>query len=324
MKKILTFTVGLLVCCYVSMLISIPIHAQSVNLSISPPVIEVLLAPNKSLTQTFTLQTQGENLTATPEIHLVKPTDASGHVEIDPAPLNPSSIPLTITSQGHPLDTPFPLTGDSTPLTLTLAAANSDISQDVYLALVFKVASSDSPLSEQSQTTPAISALILTTINSTGVIPINLDLQNFSPPLVHDSWLPLTITPTIENHVSTMIRPEGKYEIISPTDKTVFSLPLYPNLVLGNSSRLLQGTEPCDLQGSVPCKPIPLSWSPTWSNIGPYRLRLTITTLGGTKITQVEKVLWFLPIRATIILASIILLILAMYLHSRLKTKTTT
>jgi hypothetical protein len=57
-----------------------PVHAQSVTLSVSPPVIEIMLAPNKKVEQTFTLQTTGDNLDVTPELHLAKPR-LYGHVD---------------------------------------------------------------------------------------------------------------------------------------------------------------------------------------------------------------------------------------------------
>ena len=278
---------------------SSPAHAQSVSLSISPPVVEILLAPNQSVSQTFTLQTQGENILVTPELHLAHPSDSSGHVEIDSTPLSPSSIPLTIKFSG-PSHTP----------TLTFTAANTDKAQDVYLALVFRASPPSTIYDLRSTiTTPSISALILVTITPTDTLPINLEIKDFSPPLFHDSWFPLTFTPFLTNNTPTMIRPEGQYEIISPSGKTVLSLPLYPNLILGNSSRLLQGTVPCQpLQGTVPCNPTPLTWSPTWRNLGPHTLRLTITTTGGTQIIQVEKTIWILPVRIAIITVLFILL----------------
>lgn len=280
-------------------------HAQSVSLSVSPPVVEILLAPNKKVTQTFTLQTQGADLTITPELHLAHPSDDSGHVSVDPNPLSPATIPLTVT-----------ITGPSIAPTLTFEAASMDIPQDVYLALVFKAnpaGSAEQLDSRASSTLPAISSLILVTIIPTASLPINLEIQNFSPPVIHDTWIPLTLTPTIVNHTPIMVRPEGKYEIIDPAGKTVFSLPFYPNLILGNSSRKILGDGP-----------LPLSWSPTWSNIGPYRLRLTVTSQGGTKLTEVEKVIWLLPLRLGIITIILLIIIFSSLLtiifkHSKFK-----
>lgn len=267
--------------------------AQSTSLSISPPIIEILIAPNKKATQTFNLKSLGDNILIIPELHLVKPEGTSGHSLVDPLPVDPSSIPLIVNIVGHKFGEPISTSDEMLPLTLTFEAATTDIAIDVYLALVIRAVSAETLLSS-SPTTPSISALILTTINPTGVMPINLEIQQFSPPYFHDSWVPLTINPVAKNNIPIMIRPEGKYEIISPSGKTIFSLPLYPNLILGDSSRVILGSD--DDQSAIP-----LSWSPSWSDIGPHRIHLTLTTQGGTKLTDVEKVIWIIPTRIVVI-----------------------
>lgn len=299
-------------------------HAQSAGLSLSPPVVEILLAPNKQLKQTFNLHVDAENIAVIPNLHLVKPDGVNGHSQIDLSPLNPSSIPLTITSS-IPLGIPTPLKpgNPNLSITLTFESASLDVAEDVYLALVVRLAplGSSTP-SLSSNTLPGISALILTTINPTGVMPIGLEIEDFDLPLVHDTWTPLTSSPRLINSVDQMIRPEGKYEIITPSGKSAFSLTLYPNLVLGNSTRLLQGTDPCkNEKGSIPCNPIPLKFTPKWSDIGPHRVKLTITTQGGTTITQVERVVWFLPIRISVVVIITILLAVALTINQRRRSK---
>jgi len=110
-----------------------------------------------------------------------------------------------------------------------------------------------------------------------------------------------------------MIRPEGNYQIVSPSGKVVYESKLYPALILGNSSRTIQGSEPNTLYSiqNTAYSPAPLTWSPSWSDIGPHRLSLTITTLGGSKITQVEKVVWLLPLTGIIIALTLILTIIS-------------
>jgi hypothetical protein len=272
-----------------------------VSLSVSPPVVEILLSPNKKVTQTFTLQTTGDNLTITPEIHLAKPSDSEGHVTIDPNPLNPTSIPLSVT-----------IAGPSTSPTLTFEAANIDAPQDVYLALVFRTTPLESTVSNLTSTSPAISSLIFVTITPTGILPISVEIADFAPPVIHDTWNTFTITPTLLNHTSTMIRPLGTYTIISPSGQTVFSLPFYPNLILGNGSRRILGSHSRSVDAGD-LSPLPLSWSPSWYQVGPYRLHLTITSQGGTKLTEVEKVIWLLPLRLSIFCTLGVLLLLTLY-----------
>lgn len=290
-------------------------QAQSTSLSISPPVVEILLAPNKQVKQTFTLQVNAQDIAIIPSIHRIKPADKSGHSEIDLSPIIPSSLPLTIKSS-IPLDKPYNLTTNSVSITLTLEAATLDIAQDVYLALVIQVVPQQTDYTTLSPTLPGISALILTTINPTGVMSINLEIQNFDLPLIHDTWNPWVITPELKNSVDQMIHPEGSYQIVGPTGKTVLSRDLYPSLILGNSSRtLLLKPEDESLD------PTPLTHTLKWSNIGPHRIKLLITTQGGTKLTEVERIVWFLPLRLLTILTVIVLVALSLYLQHRRKHK---
>lgn len=317
MKKIHSRIISLLVCCYVSLFIATPIHAQSATLSISPPVVEILLAPNKQVKQTFTIHVEGEDVAVIPTLHRVKPSDNQGHSDIEPTPLSPSSIPLTVTSS-LPLGLPhnLPPGNPDIAITLTLEAATLDIAEDVYLALVVQIVPQNTDFSTLSPTLPGISSLILTTINPTGVMPIDLEIQHFDLPYFHDTWLPFTVTPELKNSVDQMIHPEGKYEIITPTGKVIFSRDLYPSLVLGNSSREIRLKPE---EGNL--EPVALTFTPKWSNLGPHRVKLLISTQGGTKLTEVERVVWFLPIRLTIIIGSSILIVLALYLNKFRKPK---
>jgi hypothetical protein len=290
MNKIFVFSLSWLI----YLVFASSAKAQPVTLSVSPPVVEIMLAPNKQVTQIFTLKTEGENLEVIPELHLAKPADSTGHIEIDPAPYDQTTAPLTIS-----------LAGSNTTPILTFEAQSTDVAKDVYLALVF-VPKTNLPASERTTpTTPSIAALILVTINPSGVMPIDLEITAFSPPYLHDSWNPLNLTATIKNNVDIMIRPEAIYEIISPSGNTLFSLRLDPNLILGHSSRLLTPQ---------------LTWSPTWKNLGPHTLRLRVATQGGTKLTQVEKTIWIMPIRITVIGFIIIVFLLTLiYKRTRFK-----
>jgi hypothetical protein len=304
MKKILASAVFL----YSIFLFCVPAtHAQSTTLSITPPVVEILVAPGKKLIQNFTFKAEGDNISVIPEIHLAKPQDDRGHVSIDPKPYNPSRISLTISSN-HPLGKPVALKNSELTLSLTFDAASVDIAEDVYLALVMRVGSTEE-LQSSSATLPAISALIFTTINPSGVTPVDIQIDNFDLPIFHDSYLPLTVSPNLKNNVPIMLRPRGTYEVLSSSGKTIFSLPLYPNLILGESTRAIQG--------NVKDLPSNLTWSPSWKNIGPFRLRLTITTEGGTKIVEVEKPIWVLPIRGIILLLLASIFSLVLFLQNK-------
>lgn len=273
-------------------------HAQTTGLSISPPVVEILLAPNKNIIQSFELTNQGESGQFVANIHAVIPIDNEGHTTIDPTPLDLTTIPLipTLANADKELGQPFTLpAGQSTQLVLKLESASTDTSSDTYLALVVSPASPPSQIF--TQTNPALSALILITLSGDNLIPIDLTVDDFELPLLHDNLTPLEITATLHNSAPVMLRTEGSLEIISPRNSTTTTISLYPHLVLSGSNRLIQGKS-----DDNPPLPIDLRYHPTLGNLGPYRFKLEIITLGGSQITSLEKTVWLLPLRATLIL----------------------
>jgi len=276
------------------------VHAQSTELSLSPPVIEALVAPNKSYSQVFQFKTTQNNVIVTPSIHKVIPTDDNGHSRLDPNPLNMDDLPVVVTSSPA-LGSRVHLAGHELPITLTISASNTDIPQDVYLALVLKV-EPQAQLNISSLTTPAISALIFTTITPDGALPINLEVINFEPPSIHDSWLSLTFNPKIQNNTPFMIRPQGKFEIISPRGTVLTSFMLYPHLILGQTSR--------NVESLINDAPSTLTFHSNWRLIGPHKIRLTITSAGNTKLQEIEKTIWILPIR---LFALIFLILVILY-----------
>lgn len=308
MKTHITFIIMII---FITLIKVAPVHAQSVGLSISPPVVEILLAPNKQVVQTFRIKNLGEAVTLVPTLHALKPVGEHGQVALEPYPLSPATIPLIVTLAPSKLGDPLELSAhEALSLSLTLEGASVDISTDTYFALV--LTPQVSPGSTATASLPAISALVLTTLTPTGIMPAQLEIAHFDPPLYHDSLTTLTLAPTLTNHAPIMIRPLGNFTVISPSGQTIFEEKFYPDLFLKDSTRVISGGGKAD-----PPAPIPLSWTPTWHNLGPHRLRLSVTTQGGTKLTEIERVVWFLPIRALALGLILSLIILALLTYKK-------
>ena len=274
----------------------IKVNAQNISLSVSPPVVEILLAPNQQLSQTFFLKSNTpDSLTIIPSLHLATPSDSFGHVTLDPSPAG--NIPLAISSS-LPLNQPFTLGDSPLSLTLTLEGATSDLPEDTYLALSFQTVApstadcSHPPCPDRLNVSSAISSLILTTLAPNNIIPTHVELTSFELPLLHDTALTLPLSPTLANQSPIMLRPNLTLTVLSPRGQVVETLPLPSELILGNSSRTYTS-----------------SWTPHWSNLGPYRFRLTATTAGGSTLTESEKVVWLIPLRFLILVFFLLLLI---------------
>lgn len=290
-------------------------HAQTTGLSIAPPTVEIILAPNKKVIQAFTIHNQGESGEFVANIHSVTPVGTEGHVTVSPRPIDPSSIPLIYRLENADLELgePFRLgAGDSRQLVISLEGASTDVVTDTYLSLV--VSAQAQVISNQTPSaiaTPGIGSLILVTLTPEGTLPVNLEVEGFDLPTVHDSIKALAISPILANQGPVMLRVAGDYTITSTEGKIVTQIPIYNNLILKESKRIIQG-----VNGEG--EPIKLSWQPSFSDIGLHTVRLTIKTVGGTTIQEVERSVWVAPVRTAIsILIAVTVISLLIFLRWR-------
>lgn len=307
--------------------------AQSASLALTPPISEILLAPNKKIVQAFTLTNQGESGEFIINIHSVSPSDSYGHSTLSPTPIDPSKLPLTLTLNNSDLtlNEPFPLqAGMSKQLVLEIESATVDSTSDHYLALLASPYQAQTT-QDSSLTQPGIASLIFVTLSPDGLLPINLEVKDFELPLIHDSSTPLTLAPTLVNNSPTMLRTTGSLLASSPRNNLSEQINLYPSLTLAHSSRSLQalltrGECPNNLPDlidqsskSSTCQLLPndLTLTPTLRWIGPYRLKLTINSIGGSQITTIEKVVWFLPLRLTLTITLLAIIAISLLIHTK-------
>lgn len=281
-------------------------RAQSAGLSISPPVVEIILSPNKKVIQAFNIKNQGESGQFVINLHAVSPDGEQGHVTLDPQPLDPSSIPILITLQNSDLTLgqPFHLAeGSSTQIVLGIEGSTTDTTLDTYFALVISSASSSAAISSSA----GISSLIFTTLTPSGTLPVDLEVTGFDPPLLSDSSSELNLTVSVANQSPTMLRVQGNLTLESSTGTIQQELSLYPTLILSHSSRIMTQT-----YGDPPIS-TPLVLAPDTFRFGPYRLRLTLTTVGGSTIQELERIIWIVPLKLTIIILVLLITLAAIF-----------
>lgn len=285
------------------------VHAESIGLSVSPPVLEILLAPNHKATHTLTLRNHSNSgLTYSLSFHPLLPTDDLGHATITLNPLDINNSPLLPTIQNRTLDTEYFLSaGQSINLTLQLESATLDQAKDFYLALAI-TAHPGSSLPNNSLTTPILTVPIFVTMTPLSAIPTDVELSNFSIPHVHDSSKKIQITPQIKNKSPIMLRIKGSLTLSSPSDKTLHESTFDPTLVLGKNSRSL---------------PI-FDFQPSSFTIGPHTLKIIIQTEGGRTLLESEKVVFIAPFKMIFLVFTVLLFLTVLRTRfSRLTTSST-
>lgn len=300
MKKIFVLLLPL------TFLLMVPHAHADVGLSITPPVSEVLISPNKSLRTTLQLTNNGEDTSVILSLHSLTPTGELGHSTIDPKPLNLSSIPIVIRLAGLELDTPIPLASNqSLPITLDLEAANLNEPTDVYFAILARPIEPNESHTLTS-TTPGITALFLTTITPSASLPTNIALTPPQLPIIQDTSLPLSLDIKAENKTNIMLQVQAKVKLVSPNNATLTESNIDPKLILGNTTRLIS----------------PFTFNLSLYHFGPHTLTIELITLGGRTLTTNSYVIWLLPLRYILVTFVVILLITIPTLSKMRLTKT--
>jgi len=272
----------------------LPQHASATTgMSISPPVTEILISPNKSVSTTIQLTNDGDDTSVILSLHRLIPQGDQGHSTIDPKPLNISTIPLVINLTGADLGIPFKLeAGQTKGVTVQLEAANLDEPTDVYFAILARSVGKDTNPSV-SQASPGITTLFLTTITPSASLPTNIALIPPDLPIIQDTTLPLNSKVVAENKTSIMLQVQGKVKLVAPNKAVIQESTFDPTLILGSTTRQLST----------------FSYQLSPNNLGPHTLTIELTTVGGRVLTEHSYIVWLLPLRY-ILIAIVMLTIL--------------
>jgi hypothetical protein len=298
---------------------SSPAHAQSIGLSLSPPIFEATIAPGKSVTHVFTVSNPAETpLTLVPRIIPFVPRDETGRPELKPN-LRPSWLNYFSTSNKTlQLDKPFTLKpGESRELIISITIPLKASPGDLYATLLIGTslpAESEGPPGDGSQQNEettlgaVIGSNLLITISPSSHPPALVKIEDFSPLAgdylfrYGDSFFADTLSPI---HFYALAKNVGKYftktsgsiRITSGRDEFVFSQALLPENLLASSTRLLEGSP----SGEIVYRPDMLS-------LGVYQVSLDIRSENGSSRSEIILVL--LPIKLT---AGIIVCIIMLY-----------
>ena len=148
------------------------VFAQSINLSVTPPLTEIVIAPGKSIKQKLTITNSGSLLTVNPKIFFFYPVDENGNIEIDTQREVPDWIKYDNKSFDLPGNTSREIEYNITP--------PSDINEEDYLLTFVFETTEGKDLLGQNQVSykTKIASNILVSISKDGVI--NKDLKIFS------------------------------------------------------------------------------------------------------------------------------------------------
>lgn len=303
----LLFFFPLFYCFIVSLFNPHQVLAQSLSLSISPPILEVFIKPGKSITQVYKLTNDGDPVIVTPG--LLELTEFGIKEDKKFIPEKWISIINTDLAFGQP----FLLAPKKTKQIILKVNPPKDLPEKDYLrALVFSTKPNPAGETSQSSISQNLATPLLITVTSMGALPKGAQIEKFILPKLIDSFGPLEANIEVKNTGKTYFRPNGKITLNGPIGKGSF--PIIPKIIFAGQTKKIFAEKNSKLGQKT------LSLSGFF--LGKYNLEVNFKLDQEGETISATKTFYAVPYKAgEVILSIMILLYILRKIKSRRKKK---
>jgi hypothetical protein len=281
--------------------------AQTLSLSLWPPLLEVMMRPGKMITQVYKLTNNSDHeLQITPRIFPFEPEGETGEIKISFSPVEATlATPYFSFASREKFGQSFLLpVGETREMVLKISLPQNNPEKDYYYTLLFS--SGEEALASlageegKSTTVAQIGTNILLTASQLGKPTLLGRITLFSAPIMVDSFSAANFSVILENWGKSFWKPFGKIEVSGPFDQKG-EIPLREQNVLANSSRRLTVD----------------SFRPPWP-IGPFKAKLTFSLNEDGPELSSQISFWYLPYKLT---GTIVTLLILLLFGRRLKNR---
>jgi hypothetical protein len=256
------------------LLLTFPVRAQQVSLSISPPLIQTVIKPGKVILIAYRLENSGDPTILTAKVVSFEPKDNLGNIRLkDKAE---GLVRFSLDNAELSLDQPFFLkTKASEQLLLRIRVPEGAPEGDYYYSLL---AETTPAIGQEgigsAQAKATIASNILITISHSGVVEIKPKVVLFQPLSklkwkIFDSFNQIPLLLVMENRGKNLIRPEGKITLRGVFG-TSADYEIVPKNILAESQRLVEATPSAEFAKQ------PTSLVLSGFFLGPYKLSANI------------------------------------------------
>ena len=215
-------------------------HAQTLSLSVWPPILETVIQPGKAITQVYKLQNLGDDVTIKASIIPFEPTDNLGNITLKKSDPVPAFFSLQSADMTE-LPATFPLkSGQTRELVLKISIPPTTPEADYLMTFLFESTTQGLISGTGTTTLTSIGSNILLTISQTGQLAPVAKIENFLSKSVYDSFEPINFSLLVKNTSNTRLKAVGQIEIKNIFGGTSATIPLREDNVLAHSTRQLQ------------------------------------------------------------------------------------
>ena len=249
-KSLFTFYFLLSFLTFAFLLLTFPIHAQQVSLSISPPLLELFIKPGKAIMVAYKLENLGDPTFLNLKILPFEAKDNLGNIRIKSEFEGP--VRFSLDNADLTLDQPFFLkTNDSQQILLRIRIPENITDGDYYYSLLAETSPpTASEGIDSARAKATIGSNILVTISNSGNIDIKPKISLFSIRggltlgqniKVFDSLDQIPVVLTVVNKGKNMMKPEGQISLKGNFGETA-KYDIISKNILAESERLLEAT----------------------------------------------------------------------------------
>jgi len=250
-SKLKSFAILVLVLSFWFCVLQLGVNAQQVSLSITPPLLELVIKPGKSIMVAYKIENHGDPVILTTKIVNFEPRDNLGNIRLKDDFQGPMRFSLD--NSDLQLERPFFLkTGDSKQLLLRIRAPEGAAAGDYYYTLLVETFPTNNLIETSGQKVKAsIGSNILTTITDSGVVEVKPKIVLFEilnklnifgrKISLFDSFDKIPLIFILENKGKNLIKPEGEI-ILTRNFGEKIKYNIIPKNILAESQRLVETT----------------------------------------------------------------------------------
>lgn len=209
-----------------------PVAAQSLSLSISPPLLEVLIRPGKTITQVYKIHNNGDSTVVTLRIL---------EYYSDGLKYNSDFVPenwISLQNLDIAFNKPFLLgANEERQIILKVNPPQEIAEKDYYRVLLFSTTPNPSIDNSETRLSQNLGSILLVNVTNSGIKTKAGQITSFKLPLIIDSFTALSTDITLQNSGKTYFRPLGEVKLTGPFAKGSFKI--NPNVYLAGENKLL-------------------------------------------------------------------------------------
>lgn len=283
-----------------------------INLSISPPQLEIVLKPGATFTQAYQITNNSDQTVfLSTSIKPWRPTDTVGSLAYDNSiPPNPH-LHFSLANANLKLNQTFRLPPHTArQLVLKIKADPNAALQDSYYTL-FISQDPSATLSQSPQNLVQIGSHLLLSVSATASPQIKSSFSSFSAsPLIKDSLLtPISLTAQINNLSNYFFKSSGNLTI-SKNQQIIKQLNLYPHNVLAHHSRQIS----CSTSDTPPRPRVCTLSPPFWP--GKYTATLNLSYDNHTNSASISFYVFPFPLLFPILFILLLIFVKKIRLRS--------